>query len=137
MRPRSSQVLQRHLEVEWELLKLAHDDLDNTPGAETAAKEEVSLFQSLPTTKVSLQGPTGHLQTCRAVIDSGSQVNLISRRMADLLSLKEMSSPIKVSGIGGKITTPIRSILKLSSTSVSAASKTGCALLRLRKNLHF
>jgi len=47
----------------------------------------------LVTAEVSLQKPTGQLQTCHAVIDSGSQVNLISRRMADLLSLKEMSSP--------------------------------------------
>jgi len=41
-------------------------------------------------------------------------VNLISRRIADLLSL-EMWSPIEISGIRGKITTAIRSILKLSS----------------------
>jgi len=54
----------------------------------------------------------GQLQICRVVIDGGSQVNLISRRMADLLSLKEMS-PIEISGIGGKITTitAIRSTL--------------------------
>jgi len=42
------------------------------------------------------------LQTCRAVTDAGSQVNLIWRRMANLLSLKDMSSPIEISGIGGK-----------------------------------
>jgi len=35
--------------------------------------------------------------------------------MADLLSLMEMSSPIKVSGIGGKTTTEIVSTLRLSS----------------------
>jgi len=61
------------------------------------------------------QGPTGQLQTCRAVTNAGSQVNLISRRMANLLSLKDMSSPIEIYGIGGKTTTAIRSILKLSS----------------------
>jgi len=71
-------------------------------------------FTLLATAKVSLQGPTGHLQTCRAVKDGGSQVNLISRRMADLLSLKEMSS-IEISGIGGKISRAIRSKLKLPS----------------------
>jgi len=71
-------------------------------------------YTLLATAKVSLQGPTGHLQTCRAVIDGGSQVNLISRKMADLLSLKEMS-PIEISGIGGKISTATRSKLKLSS----------------------
>jgi len=59
-------------------------------------------------------GPTGQLQTCRAVIHAGSQVNLISRRIADLLSLKEMS-PIEISGIGGKLSTATRSKLKLSS----------------------
>jgi len=31
----------------WELLRQAYDDLDNTPGAEGAAKEEVSQFQTL------------------------------------------------------------------------------------------
>jgi len=36
--------------------------------------------------------------------------------MADLLSLKERS-PIKISGIGGKISTAIRSTLKLSSVT--------------------
>jgi len=71
-------------------------------------------YTLLATAKVSLKGPTGHLQTCRAVIDGGSQVNLISRRMADLLSLKEMSK-IEISGIGVKISTAIRSKLKLSS----------------------
>jgi len=35
--------------------------------------------------------------------------------MSDFLSLKEMLSPIEISGIGGKITTAIRSIPKLSS----------------------
>jgi len=57
-------------------------------------------YALLSTAKVSLQGPTGQLQTCRAVIDAGSQLNLISRRMADLLSLKEMSSPIDIAGVG-------------------------------------
>jgi len=46
-------------------------------------------YHLLATTKVLLQGPTGQPQTCRAVIDAGSQVNLILRRMADLLSLKK------------------------------------------------
>jgi len=34
-------------------------------------------YTLLATAKVSLLWPTGHLQTCRAVIDGGSQVNLI------------------------------------------------------------
>jgi len=63
--------------------------------------DDVGGYTLLATAKVSLQGPNGKLQTCRAVIDGGSQVNLISRRMADLLSLKERS-PIEICGIGGK-----------------------------------
>jgi len=58
----------------------------------------VGGYTLLATAKVSLQGPNGQLQTCRAVIDGGSQVNLISRRMADLLSLKERL-PIEMCGI--------------------------------------
>jgi len=42
-------------------------------------------------------------------------VNLISRVMADLLTLREMSSPIKISRIGGKKRTAIGSRLRLSS----------------------
>jgi len=81
-----------------------------------AGHDDVGGHTLLATAKVSLQGPNGQLQTCRAVIDGGSQVNLFSRRMADLLSLKERS-PIEISGIGGKISTAIRSTLKLSSVT--------------------
>jgi len=81
-----------------------------------AGYDHVGGYTLLATAKVSLQGPNGQLQTCRAVIYGGSQVNLISRRMADLLSLKERS-PIEISGNGGKISTAIRSILKLSSVT--------------------
>jgi len=38
----------------------------------------------LATAKISFEEPTGKLVTCRDVIDSGSQANLISRRMEDL-----------------------------------------------------
>jgi len=76
--------------------------------------DDVGGYTLIATTKVSLEGPNGKLQTCRAVIDGGSQVNLILRRMADLLSLTERS-PIEISGIGGNISTAIRSTLKLSS----------------------
>jgi len=51
-------------------------------------------------------------------------VYLISRRLTDLLSLKEMSSPIEISGIGGKITTAIRPILKLSSCTSGFETRT-------------
>jgi len=78
-----------------------------------AGYDDVGGYTLLATAKVSLQGPNGQLQTCRAVIDGGSQVNLILRRMADLLSLKQRS-PIEICGIGGKISTAIRSTQKLS-----------------------
>jgi len=42
----SHPALQQHLEVQWELLRQAHDDLVNTPGEEVAPKEEVSQFQT-------------------------------------------------------------------------------------------
>jgi len=84
--------------------------------ATIAGYDDVGGYTLLATTKVSLQGPNGQLQTCRAVMDGGSQVNLISRRMANLQSLKEMS-PIELSGIGGKISTAIISTLKLSSVT--------------------
>jgi len=53
-------------------------------------------------------GPTGQLKPCRAVIHS--------KRIADLLSLKEMSPPIEISRIGGKMSTAASSILRLSSS---------------------
>jgi len=89
---------------------LLHQGTTSNPvaGAVTiAGYDNPRGYTLLATAKVSLQGPTGQLQTCRAVIEGGSQVNLISRRMADLLSLKEMLSPIKISGIGGKTATAI------------------------------
>jgi len=72
-----------------------------------AGYDDVEGYTLLATNKVSVQGPNGLLQTCRAVIDGRSQVNLISRRMADPLSLKERS-PIEISGIEGKISTASR-----------------------------
>jgi len=58
-------------------------------GAATiAGYDDVGGYTLLAIAKVSLQGPNGQLQTCRAVLDGGSQVSLISRRMAGLLSFK-------------------------------------------------
>jgi len=71
---------------------LLHQGPPSNPvsGAVTIARyDNPRGYVLLATAKVSLQGPTSQLQTCHAIIDSGSQVNLISRRMADLLTLKE------------------------------------------------
>jgi len=81
-----------------------------------AGYDDVGGYTLLATAKFSFQGPNGQLQTFCAVIDGGSQVNLISRRMAALLSLKERS-PIEISGTGGKISTALRSTLMLSSVT--------------------
>jgi len=93
-------------------LRALHDTMKNSMSTlknfDVSTKSWASILYDNPrgytllaTAKVSLQGATDYLQTCRAVIDGGSQVNLISRRMADLLSLKEMPL-IEISGIGGK-----------------------------------
>jgi len=61
---------------------LLHEGPTSNPvaGAVTiAGYDNVGGYTLLATAKVSLQGPNVQLQTCRAVIDGGSQVNLISR----------------------------------------------------------
>jgi len=61
---------------------LLHQGPTSNPvaGAVTiAGYDDLGGCTLLATAKVSLQGPNGQFQTCRAVIDGGSQVNLISR----------------------------------------------------------
>ncbi|XP_070854203.1 uncharacterized protein [Drosophila suzukii] len=53
----------------------------------------------LPTAIVAIQGQTARRENCRAVIDLGSQLNLMSRRMVDQLAIPTFSTSQGISGI--------------------------------------
>jgi len=54
----------------------------------------------LATAIVAIQRQTAKRENCRAIIDLGSQLNLISRGMADQLALPTFSTSQGVQGVG-------------------------------------
>ena len=54
----------------------------------------------LMTTQVTLTGPTGNTVTVRALLDSGSSVSLISKKMMKRLALKDTGETVSVRGVG-------------------------------------
>nr|XP_044248773.1 uncharacterized protein LOC123002525 [Drosophila takahashii] len=58
-------------------------------------------YNLLATVKVSVKASNGQVATFRALLYSGSQINLISERMASVLSLKLHGTSLRIEGIGG------------------------------------
>ncbi|XP_033241627.1 uncharacterized protein [Drosophila pseudoobscura] len=54
----------------------------------------------LATTVIMIKSRVGDLLPCRALLDSGSQINLITSRFAQRLQLKRAKGSVSVSGIG-------------------------------------
>jgi hypothetical protein len=54
----------------------------------------------LATAVVLINGKFGQQRECRAVLDSGSQVNFISKKLANLLMLPTKKASLPISGIG-------------------------------------
>ena len=54
----------------------------------------------LMTTQVTLTGPTGNTATVRALLDSGSAVSLISKKMMRRLALRNTGETVSVRGVG-------------------------------------
>ena len=87
--------------------------LENKP---TAGKTSASVnskdhdYVLLATAKVNLQGINGEENDFRALLDSGSQVNLISERAIKMLKVKVMDSTLKIKGIGGRENTASRRV---------------------------
>ena len=60
----------------------------------------------LSTAIMHLQDNQGNLHQCRAVLDCGSHINILSQRMTTLLNLPSQRSTLQISGVNGVSTTP-------------------------------
>ena len=56
----------------------------------------------LPTARVLVQNKHGEFEPYRALIDSGSQINIISEKAVDFLGLKKQKTSVTIAGIGGE-----------------------------------
>jgi len=61
-----------------------------------------SSYILLATARVIIQGGNGQKAEFRALLDSGSQINAISKRAIKMLSLKTTNAMLKINGTGGK-----------------------------------
>ncbi|KAM8718867.1 hypothetical protein ACLKA7_001559 [Drosophila subpalustris] len=80
------------------LLHLETNSLEpKNPVVASASSKNISL---LATAKVVVQGNNGQQATFKALLDSGSQINVISERLASSLSLKRHDTSLRIEGIG-------------------------------------
>ncbi|XP_025407382.1 uncharacterized protein LOC112681329 [Sipha flava] len=64
----------------------------------------------LPTVIVSVSDSHGTERKCRAILDSGSQINFVSKRLANMLQLPRQKVSLPVSGIGANQVQSVSSI---------------------------
>ncbi|KAM8702202.1 hypothetical protein ACLKA7_001894 [Drosophila subpalustris] len=80
------------------LLHLETNSMEpKNPVVASASSKNISL---LATAKVVVQGNNGQQATFKALLDSGSQINVISERLASSLSLKRHDTSLRIEGIG-------------------------------------
>ena len=72
----------------------------------TLHEYSVSSQVLLSTAIVYLQDNKGNLHQCRAVLDCGSHINILSQRIAALLELPSQRSTLQISGVNGVSTKP-------------------------------
>ncbi|XP_008182768.1 uncharacterized protein LOC103309342 [Acyrthosiphon pisum] len=72
----------------------------------TLYEYSVSSQVLLSTAIVYLQDNKGNLHQCRAVLDCGSHINILSQRKATLLELLSQRSTLQISGVNGVSTKP-------------------------------
>jgi len=65
-----------------------------------ALDQQPNTYVLIATAIVALQGQTAKRENCRAIIDLGSQLNLMSRKMADQLALPTFSTSQGIQGVG-------------------------------------
>lgn len=85
---------------------------DSSPNAQNAtvaclAESSVTSTQNLnsnivllATAVIMIKNKSGHFIPCRALLDSGSQIHLITARFAKLLQLRRSKCSVSISGIG-------------------------------------
>jgi len=106
-RQRHHSMLHKHAESTAPVVAIATRDLAlqamdvSGPNQQTPMINKVSnTYVLLATAIVAIQGQTAKREKCRAVIDLGSHLNLMSRRMADQLGLPTFSTSQGILGIG-------------------------------------
>ncbi|XP_070068130.1 uncharacterized protein [Drosophila takahashii] len=84
--------------------------------AVNSCQEATTKYVLLGTAKVQLTGPNNFHEQCRTLIDPGSQISLMSRRMANRLALPVTKTAVTIGGIGGKTQeSTSRAMVKMSS----------------------
>lgn len=58
-----------------------------------------SLYVLLSTATINIRDHFGNLHACRALLDSGSQPNLMSRELCERLKLPQQTATMKIDGI--------------------------------------
>lgn len=76
---------------------------EKTPDVKTTATANATInnYVLLATARVEVQGTNGRIGDFRALLDSGSQINVISERAVKTLALAVKNSHIRIEGIGG------------------------------------
>ncbi|KAL7726097.1 hypothetical protein ACLKA6_010144 [Drosophila palustris] len=95
------------------LLHLEANSMEpKNPVVASASSKNISL---LATAKVVVQGNNGQQATFKALLDSGSQINVISERLASSLFLKRHDTSLRIEGIalGPSLKTAERRFLSL------------------------
>ena len=83
-----------------------------------------SLQSSLTmTSQVLLEGPSGRKLVCRALLDSGSTISLISTKAANSLQLAKTQTHITFSGIQDSNSAPSHALITVSMSSVQAPNQ--------------
>ncbi|XP_075164230.1 uncharacterized protein LOC142236821 [Haematobia irritans] len=77
--------------------------LPNVPTVSSAAAETFvgrEAYAMLATARVIIQAPNGIKQECVAILDSGSQINIISERLIQNLCISPMEASLDIDGVG-------------------------------------
>ncbi|XP_035906396.1 uncharacterized protein LOC118509627 isoform X2 [Anopheles stephensi] len=115
------------------LLHRAHTNNNNNPSTVSMQNTTTQPTILLATAIVLIEDKTGKKHPARALLDSGSQSNFISNRLAQVLRLEKTSVEIPIIGIGGNIDSHVRNKLVTTIHSRCSNYKTKTELLVLKK----
>ncbi|XP_033245213.1 uncharacterized protein LOC117187188 [Drosophila miranda] len=84
---------------------LLHLEIKSEAKTAASANSSQNTYVLLATALVTIKGNNGQMGEFRALLDSGSQVNVISERALKILDLKVTKSELQINGIGGRTQT--------------------------------